>query len=191
MSLSKLQENGEGQRRLAGCSLWGRKELDTTEQLNTNRSTGDGRDLVGHQTRDQCCGTTTAHRGEGTAGSVPTDGRAGRRLNTGRTQMQTAASLLTVGCGHGPRAGLQGGKDRPAGHRDARRCSVHTESQGPGAECTPDSRAPTPCESAHCCLLGPENHMGVSAGNRDVWGDGNKVTVNMTGKHPLNNKPHL
>ena len=27
-------EVGDGQGRLACCSLWGRKELDTTEQLN-------------------------------------------------------------------------------------------------------------------------------------------------------------
>ena len=28
--------NGEGQGSLAYCSPWGRKELDTTEQLNNN-----------------------------------------------------------------------------------------------------------------------------------------------------------
>ena len=28
-------ENAHGQRNLAGCSPWDRKELDTTEQLNT------------------------------------------------------------------------------------------------------------------------------------------------------------
>ena len=28
-------ENPHGQRSLAGCSPWGRKELDTTEQLST------------------------------------------------------------------------------------------------------------------------------------------------------------
>ena len=28
---------GEGQGGLAGCSLWGRKELDTTEQLNNSK----------------------------------------------------------------------------------------------------------------------------------------------------------
>ena len=33
MSLSKLQEL-EGQGSLVCCSLWGRKELDTTERLN-------------------------------------------------------------------------------------------------------------------------------------------------------------
>ena len=31
MSLSKLQENGEGQESLACCTPWGRKESDTTE----------------------------------------------------------------------------------------------------------------------------------------------------------------
>ena len=36
MSFSKLQENGEGQGSLACYSPWGRKELDTTEQLNWN-----------------------------------------------------------------------------------------------------------------------------------------------------------
>ena len=75
-----------------------------------------------------------------------TAGQAADSTHRGLTQMQTAALLLTVGCGRGLRAGLQGGKDRPAGHRDARRCSVHTESQGPGAECIPGSRAPAPCE---------------------------------------------
>ena len=29
--------NGEGQGSLAGYSPWGRKELDTTEQLNNNK----------------------------------------------------------------------------------------------------------------------------------------------------------
>ena len=29
--------NGEGQGNLASCSLWGLKELDTSEQLNSNR----------------------------------------------------------------------------------------------------------------------------------------------------------
>ena len=28
---------GEGQRSLAGCSPWGHKESDTTEQLNSNK----------------------------------------------------------------------------------------------------------------------------------------------------------
>ena len=34
MSLSKLQEDGEGQGSPACCSPWGRKESDTTEPLN-------------------------------------------------------------------------------------------------------------------------------------------------------------
>ena len=34
MSLSQLQEVGDGQGSLACCSPWGRKELDTTERLN-------------------------------------------------------------------------------------------------------------------------------------------------------------
>ena len=34
MSLSKLLEFGDGQGGLACCSLWGRKESDTTERLN-------------------------------------------------------------------------------------------------------------------------------------------------------------
>ena len=34
MSLSKLQEFGDGQGSLASCSPWGRKELDPTERLN-------------------------------------------------------------------------------------------------------------------------------------------------------------
>ena len=38
--------NGEGQGSLACCSPWGRKELDTTEQLKNN----DNRELM----RDQC-----------------------------------------------------------------------------------------------------------------------------------------
>ena len=38
MSLSKLPGNGEGQGSLACCSPWGRKESDTTEQLNHNNS---------------------------------------------------------------------------------------------------------------------------------------------------------
>ena len=37
-SLSKCQENGEGQGSLACCSSWGHKELDTTEQLNSNNN---------------------------------------------------------------------------------------------------------------------------------------------------------
>ena len=35
-SLSKLQEMSEGQGSLVCCSPWGRKELDSTEQLNSN-----------------------------------------------------------------------------------------------------------------------------------------------------------
>ena len=31
--------DGEGQGNLACCSPWGRKELDTTEQLNNNEET--------------------------------------------------------------------------------------------------------------------------------------------------------
>ena len=34
MSLSKLQEFGDGQGDLACCSPWGLKELDMTERLN-------------------------------------------------------------------------------------------------------------------------------------------------------------
>ena len=34
MSLSKLQEFGDGQGSLASCSPWGRKELDPTERLD-------------------------------------------------------------------------------------------------------------------------------------------------------------
>ena len=34
MNLSKLSGVGDGQGGLACCSPWGRKELDTTEQLN-------------------------------------------------------------------------------------------------------------------------------------------------------------
>ena len=34
MSLSKLQEFGDGQGSLASCSPWGRKESDTTEGLD-------------------------------------------------------------------------------------------------------------------------------------------------------------
>jgi len=34
MSLSELREFGDGQGGLACCDSWGRKELDTTEQLN-------------------------------------------------------------------------------------------------------------------------------------------------------------
>ena len=32
--------DGEGQGSLACCDSWGRKELDTTEQLNNNKSCG-------------------------------------------------------------------------------------------------------------------------------------------------------
>ena len=32
--------DGDGQGSLAGCSLWGAKELDTTEQLNNNNIKG-------------------------------------------------------------------------------------------------------------------------------------------------------
>ena len=35
--------NGEGQGSLACCSPWGRKELDTTEQLNYNKSKSDSK----------------------------------------------------------------------------------------------------------------------------------------------------
>ena len=34
MSLSQLQEVGDGQESLACCSPWGHKESDTTKQLN-------------------------------------------------------------------------------------------------------------------------------------------------------------
>ena len=34
VSLSKLRGPGDGQGGLASCSSWGRKESDTTEQLN-------------------------------------------------------------------------------------------------------------------------------------------------------------
>ena len=34
MSLNKLWELGDGQRSLACCGPWGRKESDTTEWLN-------------------------------------------------------------------------------------------------------------------------------------------------------------
>ena len=37
VSLSQLQEDGEGQGSLACCSPWARKEPDTTEQLNNHR----------------------------------------------------------------------------------------------------------------------------------------------------------
>ena len=40
MSLSKTRGNGEGQGRLASCSLQGRKELDVTEQLNNSNKGG-------------------------------------------------------------------------------------------------------------------------------------------------------
>ena len=35
--LEQALGNGEGQRSLACCSPWGRKESDTTEQLNNNK----------------------------------------------------------------------------------------------------------------------------------------------------------
>lgn len=73
--VSKPQENGEGQRSLAGRSPWGHRESGATEQRNSN-STGSGRDLLAiGDAEAQCRDTTTAGRGEGTAGSVPTDGR--------------------------------------------------------------------------------------------------------------------
>ena len=34
--LEQILGEGEGQGSLAGCSPWGRKESDTTEQLNNN-----------------------------------------------------------------------------------------------------------------------------------------------------------
>ena len=37
MNLSKLGY-AEGQGTMAGCSAWGRKELDTTGQLNSNQT---------------------------------------------------------------------------------------------------------------------------------------------------------
>ena len=43
MSLSKLQEFGDGQGSLASCSPWGRKELDPTERLDwTELKSGEG-----------------------------------------------------------------------------------------------------------------------------------------------------
>ena len=39
MSLSKLQEMVNGQGSLLCCSPWGRKESDTTEQLNSRNKT--------------------------------------------------------------------------------------------------------------------------------------------------------
>ena len=36
MSSEQALGDGEGQGRLACCSPWGQKELDTTEQLNNN-----------------------------------------------------------------------------------------------------------------------------------------------------------
>ena len=38
MNLSKLQELGDEQEGLACCSVWGRKELDTTEQLKNKKT---------------------------------------------------------------------------------------------------------------------------------------------------------
>ena len=40
MSLSKTRGNGEGQGRLASCSLWGRKKLNVTEHLNSSNKGG-------------------------------------------------------------------------------------------------------------------------------------------------------
>ena len=40
MSLSKTRGNGEGQGSLASCSLWGRKKLNVTEQLNNSNKGG-------------------------------------------------------------------------------------------------------------------------------------------------------
>ena len=56
MSLSKLQGDDEGQGILACCSPWGRKELDTTEQLNNN--TYDNRDKNTTPTKDHLMGST-------------------------------------------------------------------------------------------------------------------------------------
>ena len=39
MNLSKLGD-GEGQGSLAGCSPWGRKQSNTTEELNNKREAG-------------------------------------------------------------------------------------------------------------------------------------------------------
>ena len=36
--LGQTPEDGEGQRGVACCSPWGRKELDTTGQLNNNNN---------------------------------------------------------------------------------------------------------------------------------------------------------
>ena len=38
MHLSKLLRDGEGQGGLVCCSPWGRKESDTTDQLNSNNN---------------------------------------------------------------------------------------------------------------------------------------------------------
>ena len=38
ISLSKLTGDSEGQERLACCSPWGHKELDTTERLDINNN---------------------------------------------------------------------------------------------------------------------------------------------------------
>ena len=38
MKFEQTLGDGEGQRTLVCCSLWGRKESDTTEQLNNSNS---------------------------------------------------------------------------------------------------------------------------------------------------------
>lgn len=62
-SVSKPQENGEGQRSLAGRSPWGHRESGATEQRNSN-STGSGRDLPGHRRREPSAVTPPQPTGE-------------------------------------------------------------------------------------------------------------------------------
>ena len=164
-SLSKPQENGEGQRSLAGRSPWGCTESDATEQLNSN-STGSGRDLPGHRRREASAVTPPqptgekAQRGQGPQTAGQATAQHTKAARKGGQRHRSDARLWTRPAGRAP-----GRRGRPAGHRDARRCSVHTESQDTGAERTPDSREPH-AESVHCCLPGPENCRGLCGPQR-------------------------
>ena len=164
-------------------ALQARKESDTTERLNSHKSTGNGRDLVGRQRPEMSAVPPPQPTGRRHS-RISADRQLGRppaQHTKARTQMQTARSLLTVGCGHSPRGPREVRAVQQATGTPADAPSTQSPRDA-GAGCTPDPRAPACCESAHCCLLGPENHTGTSTGNRDVWDGGDKVSVNTTGE---------
>ena len=174
-------------------ALQARKESDTTERLNSHKSTGNGRDLVGRQRPEMSAVPPPQPTGRRHS-RISADRQLGRppaQHTKARTQMQTARSLLPVGCGHSPRAGPQGGEGRPAGHRDTCRCSIHTESQGrrrwvhPRPQGTRMLRVSTLLPSGtgkpHGDLHGQQRRLGW-------WGQ--SQCEHDWGTHSLNNKPH-